>query len=358
MAIPLPEESSIPSSSPSSSSSAPDLIYTLSGHTKSPTSLCFSPCGRLLATASSDSTIKLWTVATGTLIHTFTSSSFSSSSSGINDICFSSDSHYLASCSDDRSIKIYSTLTFHLVRTFSEHTSYVLCLAYNPTSTLLVSGSFDETVRLWNVARSKCHRVISAHSEAVTGVDFNSDGTMIVSSSYDGSIRLWDTTTGACLKTLVHKDQSPLGGVQFTPSSAQILCSSLDNTVRMWDVYNSKIVKTYTGHNNSKLPLTARLTFLPVSLPNSTSSATTIDRDGGHDRGASGSHNNKAVMIGGEDGKVTIWHLQSKQIVTFWQAHSSTSAVVATATHPSLNVVATAGVEPDCCVKMWLFSST
>ncbi|SPO32789.1 probable wd-repeat protein 5 [Ustilago trichophora] len=342
MAIPFPEETTIPSSSSTSpSSSAPHLIYTLSGHTKSPTSVCFSPCGRLLATASSDSTIKLWTVATGSLLHTFTSSS----SGGINAICFSSDSHYLASCSDDRSIKIYNTLTFNLVRTFFEHTSYVLCLAYNPTSTLLVSGSFDETVRLWNVSRNRCHRVISAHSEAVTAVDFNSDGTMIVSSSYDGSIRLWDTTTGACLKTLVHRDQSPLGGVQFTPSSAQILCSSLDSTVRMWDIYNSKIVKTYTGHINSKLPLTARLTFLP--LPTSDSAAT-----------RSRSDNNTAVMIGGEDGKVTIWHLQSKQVVHFWHPHSSTSAVVATATHPTLNVVATAAIEPDCCVKMWLFPST
>ncbi len=210
----------------------------------------------------------------------------------------------------------------------------MLCLSYNPQSTLLVSGSFDETVRLWNVMRGKSHRVISAHSEAVTGVGFNGDGTMIVSCSYDGSIRLWDTTTGACLKTLVHKDQSPLGGVCFTPSGAQLLCSSLDSTIRMWDIYNSKIVKTYSGHLNAKIPLTARLSFPP----------NTAEDDGG---------DTAAVVCGGEDGKVTLWHVQSKQVVGQWQAHKD--VVVGVAVHPTARVMATAAMEPENTVKLWFF---
>ena len=310
-----------------------NLIYTLIGHTRSVTSVCFSPSGTLVATASADHTVKIWSVSTGSLMHTL-----AAHTSGINDVSWSSDSLYLATASDDRSIRILNVVTKLVVRTFAEHTSYVLCLAYNPQSTLLVSGSFDETVRLWNVNRNKCHRVISAHSEAVTSVAFNGDGTMIVSSSYDGSIRLWDTTTGACLKTLVHKDQSPLGGVIFTPSSNQLLCSSLDSTVRIWDIYNSKIVKTYTGHANTKLPLTAQL----ASFDPSTSQRVTTD--------------SASVVCGSEDGRVVVWHVQSKQVVCHWQPHKD--AVVAVAVHPTANLVATASVEPENTVKLWGFGSS
>lgn len=209
----------------------------------------------------------------------------------------------------------------------------MLCLSFNPQSTLLVSGSFDETVRLWNVARNKCHRTIAAHSEAVSGVDFNRDGTMIVSSSYDGLIRLWDTTTGQCLKTLVHKDQSPIGGVKFTPSSAQLLCSSLDNTVRMWDIFNSKIVKTYTAHINSKYPLTAQLSFHP----------TKADK-----------HRLGAVISGSEDGKVIMWDTQTKEKLVEWQAHKE--PVIGVSVHPNRRIVATASVEPENGVRVWYFA--
>ncbi|CDS00316.1 hypothetical protein, partial [Sporisorium scitamineum] len=303
----------------------------------SATAVSFSPCGKLLATSSADGTLKLWSASTGSLLHTFTSHT-----SGINDLSWSSDSLYLATASDDRSIQIFNVVTQTLVRSWKEHTSYVLCCAYNPQSTLLVSGSFDETVRLWNVTRNKCHRIISAHSQAVTSVAFNSDGTMIVSSSYDGSVRLWDTTTGACLKTLVHTDQSPLGGVVFTPSSNQLICSSLDSTIRMWDIYNSKIVKTYTAHNNLKLPLTARLAHFH---PPTTSSAR-AQRDAG---------DTTAVVCGSEDGKVFVWHVQSKEVLAQWQAHKH--VVVAVAVHPTARIVATASVEPENTIKLWYFGS-
>ncbi len=126
---------------------------------------------------------------------------------------------------------------------------------------------------------------------------------MIVSGSYDGLIRLWDTTTGQCLKTLVHREQTAVGGVNFTPSSSHLLCASLDNTIRIWDMYNSKIVKTYSGHANTKFPLTARLTLSPTQRHNE---AEWRERE---------EEREKAIMIGSEDGKVYIWDVQSKEVI-------------------------------------------
>ncbi|PWY96994.1 WD40 repeat-like protein [Testicularia cyperi] len=305
-----------------------ELVYSLQGHQKGISSVAISPSGLLLATASADASLKIWSLELGSLLHTFTGHA-----GGINDVSWSADSIYIATCSDDKSIRVFNILTKQQVRHFAEHTSYVLCLSYNVQSTLLVSGSFDETVRLWNVARNKCHRVIMAHSEAVSAVDFNRDGTMIVSASYDGLIRLWDTTTGQCLKTLVHKDQSPIGFVKFSPSSAQLLCSSLDSTIRLWDIYNTKIVKTYLGHTNTKFAINAALVLANPGADN-------VD-----------ANSQLLVASGSEDHKVYFWNLQTKEIVATIPAHKDT--VISVDLHPTLPIIATGALEHDHTVKVW-----
>jgi WD40 repeat protein len=45
-------------------------VRTLKGHTKTVRSVAFSPDGRLLASGSDDGTVKLWEVATGSLVRT------------------------------------------------------------------------------------------------------------------------------------------------------------------------------------------------------------------------------------------------------------------------------------------------
>lgn len=328
---------------------------TLVGHTKPVSALSFSPSGHYLATGSADGVVKIWSLVGGDgepmLVLTLRGHT-----AGVNDVCWSADSVYVASCSDDRTVKVWNVVTGGtLVRDYKgQHTSYVLCLAFNPQSTLIVSGGFDETVRLWNVSQKPkptstntatpqytCHRTIAAHSEAVSSVGFNRDGTMIVSASYDGLIRLWDTTTGQCLKTLVHKDQSPIGSVQFTPNSAHLLCTSLDSTIRLWDIYNAKILKSYTSHTNVKYPIKSALFRPGANAPTSSLPQT-------------------YVVSGSEDDMngVYLWDLQTKSVTHTLasppsSSHAGKHTVLALALHPTLPLLATAALDHTNSVKIW-----
>jgi WD40 repeat protein len=65
--------------------------------------VAFSPDGRLLASGSSpDATIKLWEVATGSLVR-----SLSGHTWAVNSVAFSPDGRLLASGSNDATIKLW-----------------------------------------------------------------------------------------------------------------------------------------------------------------------------------------------------------------------------------------------------------
>lgn len=304
-------------------------VFSLLGHSRSISSLSFSPDGHLLASASADKTIKIWSVQTGHLVSTLRGHS-----GGINDVVWSPCSRYVISASDDRTVIVWNARSGYVTRTLIGHTSYVFCVAISPLSNLVCSGSFDETIRLWDIRRGICHREISAHSEAVTDVDFNHDGTLIASCSYDGLIRLWDVPTGICLATLPHPTSSPTTSIRFSPSSSHLLASSLDSTIRLWDVVNGKVVKTYRPDKaNGKLYQNIKVAIKSHFLV----------------RG----HKEMYIVSGSEDCKVYFWNLQSRKIPTVGGVLIGHRDIVgAVAVHPTKPILASASFEHDPTIRV------
>jgi len=83
------------------------VIRTFEGHTSGVTSVAFSPDGKLLASGSYDGTIKLWEVATGSLVRTLYGHTWV-----VNSVAFSPDGRLLASSSADATIKLWDISDF------------------------------------------------------------------------------------------------------------------------------------------------------------------------------------------------------------------------------------------------------
>mmetsp|Transcript_25471 Transcript_25471/g.40883 ORF Transcript_25471/g.40883 Transcript_25471/m.40883 type:complete len:274 (+) Transcript_25471:137-958(+) len=224
-------------------------LHSLEGHKKSICSLKFSGDGKLLASASADSTVKIWNFKEGTLVKTLSGIH----EAGINDISWGKKtSKFLCSASDDNTIVVWNVEEGKVLRRLKGHTKPVFSACFNKSETLIVSGGCDFIIRVWSVRPGKIFKQIPGHTKQITAVDFNNDGKLIVSGSFDGLCRIWETETGNLLRTIGQDNNFPVYNVKFVPNEKYVLCGTLDGKVCLWDFRKLKLEAYFKGHKSSK----------------------------------------------------------------------------------------------------------
>jgi WD40 repeat protein len=83
-------------------------------------------------------------------------------------VAFSHDSMRLASASDDSTVKIWDASSGACLQTLEGHSSYVSSVAFSHDSTRLASASYDNTVRIWDASSGACLQTLEGHSDYVS----------------------------------------------------------------------------------------------------------------------------------------------------------------------------------------------
>jgi WD40 repeat protein len=136
-------------------------------------------------------------------------------SSSVRAVVFSPDGQLVASASGDSTVRVWETATGACRHELKGHTEYVYAVVFSPDGQLVASASNDTTVRVWETATGACRSVLEGHSGLVSTVVFSPDGQLVASASDDSTVRVWETATGAC-RSVLHQPL-PVSRITFSP---------------------------------------------------------------------------------------------------------------------------------------------
>src|SRR5262249_35673740 len=152
----------------------------------------FSPDGKTLATSSYQA-IKLWdarTLAEKASLDGHTDSVFG--------VSFSPDGKRLVSASTDTTVRLWDVEQSKEVRTFQsaekreEERPAILAATYAPSGKVLALGGEDHTVQLRDAVSGSLLATLAGHEDPVTCLSFSPDGKTLATGSPDTMVRLWD----------------------------------------------------------------------------------------------------------------------------------------------------------------------
>jgi platelet-activating factor acetylhydrolase IB subunit alpha len=244
--------------------------FSLESHRNAINCIAFHPKYSSIASGSDDCTIKIWDWELGELEATL--KGHTRAVRGLDYGCpQGSTSFLLASCSSDLSVKLWNAADgYNNFRTLQGHEHIVSAVRFIPNGPLLASASKDMEVRLWDVTNGHCVKTIQGHTGWVRDIYPSFDGKLLLSTGDDMTVRLWDisatpepkmTSTGhenfieCCVIAPPNSYQylAPLAGLRKFPSTGDTVVymatGSRDKNIKLWDSRGT-CLKTLTGHDN------------------------------------------------------------------------------------------------------------
>src|SRR5262249_52771755 len=151
--------------------------FLLQGHTDSIDGASFSPDGRYIVTHSSDKTARVFEVGTGKTIaelrgHGRDLASKQRNAGGVTSASFSSDGKLIVTASTDKTARVWKPSDSKTVARLRGHTDVVNSAVFSPDSARVLTASDDGAAKLWEATSGRAVVTLLGHESKVGSAQF------------------------------------------------------------------------------------------------------------------------------------------------------------------------------------------
>jgi WD40 repeat protein len=212
------------------------VVKRLHGHQDHILTPGISADGRLMVTASSDWTVRVWSVASGRQM-----GAPLKFDGGVGDVSMSPNGRRFAVAgiegTDNPGVQVFDVATHRRVAALSQDESVWEFARFTPDGRYIVGGSVNGWARLWSTKTwQPATRILGGHSAELDWESISPDGRTLATSGFDGIVHMWDLPTQREVGAPPPGVPGRLTVPQFTPDGRSLLALTDAGRAYLWDV--------------------------------------------------------------------------------------------------------------------------
>lgn len=296
--------------------------------------VAWNPAGTHLALAVDEGAVHIWSLA-DMLSDPAQSGAqpliLSGHHSYVLDVTWRSDGEQLASASTDSTIRIWNARTGQQLDMLTGHQLDVNSVDWSADDRHLLSGSSDTTIRMWDIDEGTSEIILTGHQNWVTDARWHPEGGQydLASGSADDTVRLWNLDSLGVKRLDNFKVEASQGDIKWSASGRWLATARDQGLVLIHDAQDEFIlhqVLTTQADKVINLQWNSRdeLAFIDIEGTLGVWSEgevitidahTLFDQVRSNDRYVvSWSSEGEGLITAGQDGMIKLWRWQQKQL--------------------------------------------